>query len=275
MERTVLLSGCSSGIGRASAEAFLDRGWTVYATARNPADVADLGERGAETARLDVTEPEHVSAVVDRVVDERGHVDCLVNNAGIAQTGALEEVPTDNLRAQFDVNFFGPHRLVRAVLPHMRERGSGTIVNVSSVLGHVGLPAAGSYSSAKHAVKAYTEVLRTEVAPFGIDVVHLEPGFAQTRLDEKTERTLADVVGENSPYERLHENAVAIKDVMMSDLVADEAADVAEAVADAAEADEPGLRRPVGLNGRLILASRFLPDRLRLWAAEKLFWARV
>ena len=143
--KTVLITGCSSGIGRATAEAFLDEGWEVYATARNPADVETLGDRGCTVATLNVTEDDDVVRVVDRIVDEQGRIDCLVNNAGYAQFGSLEDVPTDAVHRQFDVNVYGPHRLTRAVLPHMRRRREGTIVNVSSAAGRVAFPGGGAY----------------------------------------------------------------------------------------------------------------------------------
>ena len=135
--KTALITGTSSGIGRATAAAFLRRDWTVYATARNTDDVADLAEAGCETAELDVTSGADVERVVERVIEETGRIDCLVNNAGYAQYGPVEDVPPDVLHDQFDVNVYGPHRLTRAVLPHMRERRTGTVVNVSSVQGRV------------------------------------------------------------------------------------------------------------------------------------------
>ena len=143
-DKTVLITGSSSGIGRATAAAFLDEDWTVHATARDTADIEDLAEAGCETHELDVTDDEDVADVVDRVVDADGRIDCLVNNAGFGQFGPLEDVPVEDLHAQFDVNVYGPHRMARAVLPHMREQGEGTIVNLSSVSGRVATPGMGA-----------------------------------------------------------------------------------------------------------------------------------
>ncbi|MFB6134139.1 MAG: SDR family oxidoreductase, partial [Halanaeroarchaeum sp.] len=171
MERTVLITGCSSGIGRATAQAYLDEDWTVYATARNEADLGALDEMGAKTRELDVTKPAQCRAVVDEVVDEQGRLDVLVNNAGYAQFGPLEDVPPRDLHAQFDVNVYGPHRLIRAALPHLRGAGEGTIVNISSVTGRIATPGMGAYAGSKFAIEAMSDALRAEVAQFGIDVV--------------------------------------------------------------------------------------------------------
>ncbi|MGM0716525.1 MAG: SDR family NAD(P)-dependent oxidoreductase, partial [Halobacteriota archaeon] len=121
--RTVLITGCSSGIGRAAAYAFLDEEWQVYATARNPADIETLGDAGCDIGTIDVRSDEDVTRVVDRIIDEEGRLDAVVNNAGYGQHGPLEDIDDELFEKQFDVNVFGPHRLVRAALPHMRERG--------------------------------------------------------------------------------------------------------------------------------------------------------
>mgnify|MGYP006286532787 FL=1 len=139
-DRTVVITGCSSGIGRATAYAFLDEEWTVYATARNPADIQTLGEAGCDIGTLDVRDPEDVERVIGRVIEEEGRLDALVNNAGYGQHGPLEDVDDELFEKQFDVNVFGPHRLIREALPHMRQRGEGTIVNVSSVSGRLAAP---------------------------------------------------------------------------------------------------------------------------------------
>ncbi|MFB6092045.1 MAG: SDR family NAD(P)-dependent oxidoreductase, partial [Haloquadratum sp.] len=187
---TVLITGCSSGIGRATARAFLEEDWRVYATARNPADVETLGEAGCEIATLDVTDRDDVDRVVDRIVDEAGHVSCLVNNAGYGQFGPVEDVPTDQVHRQFDVNLYGPHRLVRAVLPQMREQGEGTIVNVSSVAGRVSFPGGGVYAGSKFALEAMSDALRNEVDEYGIDVVVVEPGPVESNFDDRVEREI-------------------------------------------------------------------------------------
>ena len=262
MTRTVLITGCSSGIGRATALEFLDRGWTVYATARDPDDLTALEERGCRTARLDVTDDDHVERVVGRMLEEEGRIDCVVNNAGYSQTGAVEEVPTDRARAQFDVNFHGPHRLIRAALPHMRARGDGTLITVSSTGGRVAVPGYGVYCATKYAVEGLCDALRTEVAPFGVDVVLVEPGFTRTGYYETSERTLSAVAPPESPYRRLYDHLGTLAEVGPQFLGSDPE-DVARVIADAAEADDPHARYPIGLDARAILSSRWLPDGVR------------
>lgn len=180
MAETVLVTGCSSGIGRETALAFLEAGWEVYATARDPDDLDDLADRGCRTAGLDVTDDAAVRAVVDRIHEEQEGVDCLVNNAGYGQFGAVEDVPLAEVREQFEVNTFGPIRLVQAVLPRMRERGDGTVINVAAAVGGVTLPGIGVYTGSKFALESITDALRQEVSGFGVDVVIVEPGIVAT-----------------------------------------------------------------------------------------------
>ncbi|MFB6126424.1 MAG: SDR family oxidoreductase [Halolamina sp.] len=266
---TVLITGCSSGIGRATATAFLEEGWTVYATARDIDDVEPLGEAGAELAALDVTDDDAVERVVDRVVDEQGAVDCLVNNAGFGQLGPVEDVPVDAVEHQFDVNVYGPHRLVRAVLPHMRAGDGGTVVNVSSVAGRISYPGSGVYCGTKFALEAMTDALRVEVAPFDVDAVLVEPGPVDTGFTARAEAE----AGGNGDGETDIDRSGAYE--WFYDLLADTAAvggggpvavtpeRVAEDVVDAASSTKPPARIPIGLVGRVGVLSRFLPTTVR------------
>lgn len=262
MAKTVLITGCSSGIGRATARAFLEDDWRVWATARDEGDVADLGEEGCQTARLDVTDASECEDVVERVVDTDGRLDCLVNNAGYGQFGALEDVDTAALDRQFDVNVYGPHRLVREALPHMRERGDGTIVNVSSVSGRIATPGNGAYCASKFALEAMSDSLRAEVDAFDVDVVVVEPGPVDTEFDETAAAELDDV--DRSPqydwlYDAYEDAAAVAGDGALS--IPPRA--VALAVRDAACAADPAPRYPVGQFARLALLARFLPGRWR------------
>ncbi|ARQ70788.1 SDR family oxidoreductase [Streptomyces marincola] len=172
----VLITGCSSGIGRACALRLHRAGHTVYATARDPDSIADLAERGLRTLRLDVTDGPGMRAAVEAVEAEHGAVGVLVNSAGYALSGPVEEVEPEAVRRQFETNVVGPHRLNRLVLPAMRARGRGTIVNISSIFGRYGVPGAGFYQASKHALEAMSDALRLEVAPFGVRVLLIEPG---------------------------------------------------------------------------------------------------
>jgi NAD(P)-dependent dehydrogenase (short-subunit alcohol dehydrogenase family) len=261
-EKTALITGCSSGIGRATAEAFLDDGWTVYATSRDESDITGLAEQGCHTDSLDVTVDEDVARVVDRIDDETGRVDCLVNNAGFGLYAPLEDVPPDRLHHQFDVNVYGPHRLVRAVLPIMRDNEEGTIINVSSISGRIAHPGAGAYGGSKFALEAMSDALRAEVEGFGIDVVLVEPSPVDTDFQDRvTKKTNGLVRGPE--YEWLYD---AIEDgtIVSSSLpISLESEDVATVIHDAACVDDPKARYPVGTVAKWALYTRFLPDSLR------------
>ncbi|WP_247001945.1 SDR family oxidoreductase [Halosolutus gelatinilyticus] len=263
-KRCVLITGCSSGIGRATAAAFLEADWQVFATARNPDDIADLADAGCTTLELDVTDPDQVAAVVEETVDVGGAIDCLVNNAGYAQMGPIEDVSTVDLHRQFDVNVYGPHRLARAALPHMRAQGEGRIINVSSVAGRISFPGSGAYSGSKHALEAMSDSLRAEVDEFGIDVVLIEPGPVETNFTNRVDEELPET--DRTPaYEKLYE---IYEDAQLigggtGGPFASEPDDVAAAIVDAGTCSEPPARYPVGPLGQLGVYSRFLPDQLR------------
>jgi NAD(P)-dependent dehydrogenase (short-subunit alcohol dehydrogenase family) len=263
-DETVLLTGCSSGIGHATAELFAREDWVVYATSRDENDLGDLAELGCRTAALDVTDATAIERVVDRVIDEQGRLDCLVNNAGYAQYGPLEDVPADELHRQFEVNVYGPHRLSRAVLPHMREAGDGTIVNVSSVQGRIATPGAGAYSGSKFALEAMSDALRGEVDGLGVDVVLVEPGPVATNFTERSRDELeAGLDRREAAYGWLYEAIEDTSILMGSAPFAAEPREVAAVVHEAAESTNPRARYPVGRAARYLLLSRFLPDALR------------
>lgn len=260
--RTVLITGCSSGIGRATAYAFLDEEWRVYATARNPADIEKLGEAGCDIGTIDVTDPVDVERVVDRIVQEEGRVDALVNNAGYGQHGPLEDVPDDLLQKQFDVNLFGPHRLVREVLPHMREREEGTIVNVSSVAGRLAAPGMGAYSASKHAMEGYSDSLRLEVDQFGIDVSVVQPGPVKTGFRDRVDDEIGRL-DRTRAYEDLYEFQEDAKLFGADSPLAIHPAEVAEAVVEAAVTPDPEPRYVVGRAAQALIYASYLPDPLR------------
>jgi NAD(P)-dependent dehydrogenase (short-subunit alcohol dehydrogenase family) len=176
----VLITGCSSGIGRVAATRFAERGATVYATARRPEVLGELAALGCRTLRLDVTDDQSMVAAVAKIEADHGAIDVLVNNAGFGQQGALEETPIDSFREQFDTNVFGPVRLCQLVLPAMRAKRRGRIVMVSSMGGRLTFPGGSAYHGSKYALEAISDVLRFEVAPFGVAVVIVEPGLVAT-----------------------------------------------------------------------------------------------
>ncbi len=186
----VLISGCSTGIGRALAMEFAARNWRVFATARKPAAINDLKALNAEVAALDVTDEKSIAACVDSVIAKAGRIDMLVNNAGLLLVGPLVELETSELRRQFETNVIGLAALTRAVTPHMIGRKSGKIVNISSVSGVLPTPFAGAYGSTKAAVTALSDSLRMELAPFGITVVTVQPGGIKSNLSGNADKGL-------------------------------------------------------------------------------------
>src|SRR5512141_3048320 len=180
MSQVVLITGCSTGSGRDLAERLSRAGYTVAASARRMQDLSTL--EAALKLELDVTPPESIRRAVDSVVEKFGRIDVLVNNAGYAVRGAVEEVTIEAAQRMFDTNVFGVMRMVQAVAPHMRERKAGRIINISSVVGKLVTPANGTYAATKFAVEALSDALRMELAPFGVQVVVIEPGSIQTRF---------------------------------------------------------------------------------------------
>lgn len=265
MAKTVLITGASSGIGRATAEVFLDDDWQVWATARDEDDVAALAEAGCETAELDVTDAGQCERVVARVVEAAGRIDCLVNNAGYAQFGAVEDVPTADLAAsgkQFDVNVYGPHRLIRQVMPHMRARESGTIVNVSSVAGRLALPGQGGYAASKFALEALSDALRVEASEHGIDVVLVQPGPVETEFSDRAQKEQDDLETTGA-YDWLYTARDDSRLAGIQDALSVTPGAVAMTIRDAASASDPEPRYPVGEGAKLILMARHLPARWR------------
>ncbi|QIO22387.1 SDR family NAD(P)-dependent oxidoreductase [Haloarcula sp. JP-L23] len=261
MAKTVLITGAAGGVGRATAEAFLDDDWRVWATAADEADLTALAEDGCETAELDVTNARECERVVEDVVDETGRIDCLVNATGTAQFGAVEDVSTAELEAQFDRNLLGTHRMVREVLPHMRARENGTIVTVSSVAGRLSLPGQGGYAASQFAVEGLSDALRVEAAEFDVDVVVVEPGPVQTAGEDEAERgPNAESTG---AYDWLYQAREDSRLAGVRDAVSVTPGAVALTVRDAANASDPAPRYPVGEGAKLLLLARHVPARWR------------
>ncbi|MBZ4418734.1 SDR family oxidoreductase [Myxococcus sp. RHSTA-1-4] len=201
--RVVLITGASSGIGRACAELLSARGHIVYGTSRQPGAEAPPGWRLLE---MDVTRDDSVQRAVDVVLAREGRIDVVVNNAGYALAGALEDISVEEAHRQLDTNLVGVLRVCKAVLPSMRERSSGLLVHISSLGGVVGLPFQGLYSASKFALEGLTESLRLEVAPFGIQATLVQPGDVRTRLTEN--RVKAQRSGPGSAYQAPFETAL-------------------------------------------------------------------
>lgn len=259
--RVALVTGASSGIGEATARELAAAGLTVYAAARRVERMQPLTEVGIRPLALDVTDDASMEAAVARVVAEEGRIDVLVNNAGYGSYGALEDVPMDEARAQMDVNVFGAARLIQLVLPHMRHQRSGTIVNVTSMGGKITTPLGGWYHATKFALEALSDCLRMEVAPFGIDVVVIEPGGIRTEWSGIAAEKVRAVSG-TGPY-AAQGNAVA--DSLASEDTARRSSPpelIGRTIRRAVTARRPRTRYAVGFGAKpLIAAHAVLPDR--------------
>jgi NAD(P)-dependent dehydrogenase (short-subunit alcohol dehydrogenase family) len=250
-QRTVIVTGAGTGIGQATAKRLTAEGWRVFATMRRP----DAAVHGPDALALDVTSDDSVAATVAEVMARKGRIDAIVNNAGIDVVGAAEETSIAEAERLFQTNFFGVHRLNRAVLPMMRAQGHGRIVTIGSIAGFLPTPYDAFYSASKHAVKGYTETLRFEVEPLGIKLVLIEPGFIKTELrGKKTE--IADRI---DAYAAGRAKAGASFDKGVgSGISADKVANV---IAKALVARNPALRQRVGHDAHMLnFIRRFMPE---------------
>ena len=209
--RSILVTGCSSGIGRHAALGLKARGWQVFAGVRKMEDMKPLADEGLTAIHLDYDSPAIISAALYRVLDATGgHLDAVFNNGAYSQLGAVEDIGTEHLRAQFESNFFGWHELIRRAVPVMRRQGSGRIVNCSSVLGFVTTRYRGAYSSSKFALEALTDALRLELAGTGIHVVLIQPGPIKSRLAEHAVARFQETVRiDASPHRDAYRAALA------------------------------------------------------------------
>ena len=194
MSKTVLITGASSGMGKETAKKLLAEGYDVFVAARRVDRMADLEQLGATAITMDISKDEEIVAAVEKIKAKSGGVDVLVNNAGFGSYGAMEDTTLEDARYQFEVNLFGLARLTQLLLPHMREQKAGRIINISSMGGKIYTPLGSWYHATKHALEGWSDCLRIEVAPFGIDVVIIEPGAIDTEwsgimVDQMMERS--------------------------------------------------------------------------------------
>jgi len=264
ISKAVLVTGCSSGIGRATAERLARKGWTVYASARKPDTIADLGAAGCKLLACDVSSEESVRGAVAEVEAAEGAVGALVNNAGFGLEGPVEGVPIDEWRRQFDTNLFGMVRLIQLALPKMRAQRWGRIVNVSSIGGRLVFPGGGPYHASKWAVEAMSDALRFEVKPFGVRVSIIEPGITRTKFGETAVATVTEHGGDG-PYAELSKSvaertAGAYEGPMAMMSAGPES--VARVIERAIKRRSPRARYRVTVGGRMILVTRaLLTDR--------------
>jgi NAD(P)-dependent dehydrogenase (short-subunit alcohol dehydrogenase family) len=265
VSKAVMITGCSSGIGRATAERLAGVGWKVYATARNVEDISPLGERGCELLALDVTDEGSMRAAVEEVERREGAVGVLVNNAGYSQSGAVESVPMEKVRRQFETNVFGLVRMCQLVLPGMRRQGYGRLVNLSSMGGKLTFPGGGYYHATKHAVEAISDALRFEVEGFGVRVSIIEPGLIRTGFADTATGSI-DGSDEEHPYADFEEAVVRVTTENYErgpfSRLGGGPESVAEAIEAAVSDRNPRSRYVVTPSAHLFLGlRRLLPDR--------------
>ena len=263
--KAVLITGCSSGIGYATAQLLKSEGWTVYATARKTETLTDLANAGCKTLALDVTDEASMTAAVQTVLEAENAIGVLINNAGYSQSGAVESVPLEVVRRQFETNVFGLIRMCQLVLPGMRDQHWGRIVNLSSMGGRLTFPGGGLYHGTKYAVEAISDALRFEVRGFGVEVIVIEPGLIVTNFGE----TAAGSVGAaptDGPYAGFNrEVGHAVEKVYKGPLArfGGGPETVAQTIAGALKAERPRTRYPVTASARVMMAQRrLMPDRL-------------
>lgn len=262
VSKAVLITGCSSGIGRATAERLADRGWKVYASARRPESIEDLAAKGCRTLALDVTDAASMAAAVNAVEEAEGAVGVLVNNAGYSQSGAVESVPMEDVRRQFETNVFGLLRMSQLVLPGMRRQGFGRIVNLSSMGGKLVFPGGGIYHATKYAVEALSDAMRFEVRGFGVDVVLVEPGLIKTAFGETAAGGVAASDGPYADFNTAVATATAGAYEGPLGRLGGGPETVARAIEKAISRRRPRARYPVTASARVFMTQRrLLPDR--------------
>ncbi|MBS1895843.1 MAG: SDR family NAD(P)-dependent oxidoreductase [Actinobacteria bacterium] len=262
--QVALVTGASSGIGEAAARRLRDAGFTVYAAARRVDRMAGLREAGVHTMSLDVTDAASAQAAVAQILAEQGRIDVLVNNAGYGSYGALEDVPLSEAQAQLDVNVLGLARMTQLVLPQLRARRSGTIINIASMGGNFTTPLGAWYHASKYAVEALSDAMRMELAPFGIDVVVIEPGSIRTEWGAIAAAAVLETSGDGPYRTQAEQVATSLGSTSAPGARMTSSPEVvARAIVTAATARRPRARYRIGFGAKpLVLAHRILPARV-------------
>lgn len=265
ISKAVLITGCSSGIGEATARRLAGGGWTVYATARKPEAIEHLAQHGCRTLALDVTDEASMQAAVAEVVRAEGAVGVLINNAGYSQGGAVEQVSMEEVRRQFETNVFGAIRMAQLTLPGMRAQRWGKVVNIGSMGGRLTFPGGGLYHATKYSLEALSDAMRFEVKGFGVDVVLIEPGLITTEFANNA-LVAAEEDGAENPYADFEAKvAVLTKGVYESPVrhLGGGPDVVAKAIEKAITRRRAPTRVPVTASARLSIMQRKLtPDRV-------------
>jgi len=254
MKKTILITGASSGIGKATAKAFVKNGYTVYGVARNVEKMSELKALGVKVLGMDVTDEQSMVSGVNQILETEGRVDILVNNAGFGAYGAIEEVALADARYQMDVNLFGVARVTQLVLPRMIENGYGKIVNISSIGGKIATAFGGWYHASKFALEALSDSLRNELRPFGVDVIVIEPGGIKTEWGGIAANNLLNVSG-HGRYKQMAESFAGMLNSVDESSGSDPQL-IADIIYEAVTAEEPETRYAAGFMAKEVLEMR-------------------
>jgi short-subunit dehydrogenase len=260
MQKVVLVTGASAGIGKETVKLLLQEGYTVYSAARRIDKMEELVPYGAKVLKMDVSDNDSMINAVNWIIHNEGHIDVLINSAGFGSYGAVEDVPIEDAKYQLDVNLFGLARLTQLVLPHMRKQRSGKIVNVTSIGGKMATPLGGWYHASKYAVEGLSDSLRLEVKPFGIDVILIEPGGIKTEWQDIAMDSLKRISG-HTAYQNLTKSAIVINEKGRNQLT--EPIVIASLISKAIRKNKPGIRYVSGyMSGVILFLKRWLSDRM-------------
>ena len=258
-QKVILITGTAHGIGKSTAKYLIDEGHIVYGGDILIEENLYLNEIGGVALEMDVTKQDHIDSAINQIIAEQGRIDVLVNNAGIAVGSAIEDVSMEDALYQFEVNLFGIGRTVKAALPHMRSQGSGTIINISSVLGKAYNPLYGWYVSSKHALEGWSDVLRLEVEQFGVDVIIIEPGMIKTNIGNYSAQYF-EKYSKNSVYANFY-GSPDDKEENSFDNFSDPIV-IAKVINKAIDAKNPKTRYSAGAYSWILLTMRsILPDK--------------
>lgn len=263
MQKVILITGASSGMGKVTAKTLITEGHIVYGAARRVEKMQDLVEMGGHAIAMDITDETQVQQAVDKILLEQGHIDVLINNAGYAVYGAVEQVSLDDARRQFEVNLFGLASLTQKILPHMRERGSGHIINITSIGGKVYTPLGAWYHATKHALEGWSDSLRVETAGFGIKVSIIEPGAIETEFSDVMTDPMLEL-SKDGPYEHIAKGIEVGNRKYYNGAPSNSPQVIADVIAKAVKSKNPKTRYAAG---KLAKATLFM----RRWMSDKAF----
>jgi short-subunit dehydrogenase len=269
--KVILITGGSSGMGKVTAQKLIKKGHTVYTAARRMEKMQDLKEMGGHPLKMDITKEEDIQNVVDTIIGNHGKLDVLINNAGYAVYGAVEDTPVEEAKNQFEVNLFGLGRLTQMVLPHMRKQQSGKIINLSSMGGKIYTPLGAWYHASKHALEGWSDALRLELKPFNIDVVIIEPGLINTEFGDVLMEPMMRRSGEGAYSDLAHKVKAATLE-SYKEKNSSPPSVVADKIAKIVDKDNPKTRYAVGKMAKpLMFVRKYLGD----WVYDKAVMSQV